>query len=242
MRILKSIDPHLDFREGHLILIDKPLEWTSFDVVKKLRGCLCRFQEVKKLKVGHAGTLDPLATGLLVIATGKYTKELQHLQLLSKSYQGSLKLGSWTETYDAEGNEQAGEVGVDTISFQDVIKASQSFVGDIQQTPPLYSAVKIKGQRAYSIARRGKSVIMESRPVHVESWTLTDSNWPEVDFQVTCGTGTYIRSLAHDLGQSLKTGAYLTSLRRTEIGEFKIADAWKLENLVKLLEDKTTIL
>ena len=239
MRILTEVLPDIDFREGYLILIDKPLDWTSFDVVKKLRGTLCRYQQIKKLKVGHAGTLDPLATGLLVVAVGKYTKELQHLQLLSKSYSGSLKLGSWTDTYDAEGEERPGEIDVDQISFEEVVKASEQFVGNIMQVPPLYSAIKIKGQKAYSIARRGKKVEMKPRPVRIDSWTLFNSNWPEIDFKVTCGTGTYIRSMAHDLGQVLKTGGYLTGLSRTSVGDYQLSDAWNLHELVTELEKLT---
>ena len=237
MRILtKGLEPG-HFEEGVLILVDKPLDWTSFDVVKKMRGTICRYLGIKKLKVGHSGTLDPLATGLLLIATGKYTKLLHELQGLDKSYTGTMLFGASTSTYDAEGEPIPGD-DPSTYALEDVNALLPKFTGDIMQKPPLFSAIKIKGQTAYSIARRGKSVDIPERPVRVDRFEVSEAEkgWPEAYFEVDCGKGTYIRSLAHDLGQALGTGAYLTSLRRTSVGEFHVDDAWKLEDLVAILE------
>jgi len=221
----------IDFKEGCFILVDKPLDWTSFDVVNKLRYTISHYLGVKKIKVGHAGTLDPLATGLLIIAVGKYTKKLQSIQDLPKAYEGSIKFGASTNTYDAEGEEIPGKDPA-VFNMEDVKKLIPSFTGAIMQVPPIFSAIKIKGQKAYSVARRGKELDIPARPVTIYSFEVSQNQWPIMDFHVQCSKGTYIRSLAHDLGKELTCGGYLVGLRRTEIGEFHVDNAWNLKELV----------
>ncbi len=235
------------FAEGELLLVDKPLGWTSFDVVNKVRYAL-RANTGRKLKVGHAGTLDPLATGLLLLATGKATKTLADLQGLDKTYTGVLRLGAVTASHDAE---EPAEPGADPagIDAATVRGAAAGLTGTLPQVPPAFSAVKVDGQRAYRLARRGRAVEPEPRPVTVHRF---DTGVPEPDgpaaegadwqalrcpFTVHCGKGTYIRSLARDLGQALGCGAYLAELRRTAIGLHRIEDAWALDALVAELRD-----
>ena len=214
-----------DFRQGAMILIDKPIGWTSFDVVNKIRRHI-------GVKVGHAGTLDPLATGLLILCTGKKTRELGTLSRLDKSYTGTLTFGGTTPSYDAE-------TGIDRrfdISHldQELINAAiLSFIGEIEQVPPAYSAVKIKGEPAYKKARRGQPVVIPPRKVIIHAFRATRIALPDADFEVSCSKGTYIRSLVHDLGMKLGAGAYLKSLRRTRIGDHRIEDAWILEDFLK---------
>lgn len=231
MKIFTSDTDNVDFKEGSLILVNKPLDWTSFDVVNKLRYTISRYLDVKKIKVGHAGTLDPLATGLLIIAVGKYTKKLQNLQNLRKSYEGSIKFGVSTNTYDAEGDEIPGG-DISKMDIDDVKNILPNFVGEIMQVPPLYSAIKIKGQKAYSVARRGKELDIPARPVTIFDLEVENKAWPIIDFSVECSKGTYIRSLAHDMGTTLGCGAYLTRLVRTSIGTYHLRNAWCLEDLV----------
>jgi tRNA pseudouridine55 synthase len=233
--IANEITYETDFPGGQLLLVDKPLEWTSFDVVKRIRGAISRRLGVKKIKVGHSGTLDPLASGLVLIGTGKGTKWLHDLQGLDKAYIGSMKFGATTPTYDAEMPEE-DITDCSHLSIEKVKQGTSEFLGWIDQVPPLYSAVKIDGQPAYKAARKGKSVEISSRKVRIDKFDVNKAEWPEVKFEVACSKGTYIRSLVHDLGQNLGVGAYLTSLRRTKVGDFSISDAWPLDDLLKAIE------
>jgi tRNA pseudouridine55 synthase len=216
------------FEEGKVILIDKPLHWTSFDVVNRIRGL------IRIKKVGHAGTLDPLATGLLIICTGKYTKRINEYMAQKKTYTGSITLGSTTPTYDLESQpEPAGDyVHLDANQIHEAVN---QFQGDIMQMPPLYAAIKIKGTPMYELARRGKDIELQPRPIHIETFAITEMSPPELTFHVVCSTGTYIRSLAHDYGQTLGCGAYLSALRRTAIGNFKVEDAVTLDGFLQEL-------
>lgn len=195
--------------------------WTSFDVVAKIRNTL------KIKKVGHAGTLDPLATGLLIICTGKFTKQIETYQAQEKEYMGELFLGKTTPTYDAESQPDA-EYPIHHINHADIYAATLPFLGEIQQLPPMYSAIKVNGKRLYDLARKGKEVELTPRKVFIKEFEITEINLPLVQFRVVCSKGTYIRSLAHDFGQALGSGAYLTALHRTRIGDFYVNNAWEL--------------
>jgi tRNA pseudouridine55 synthase len=218
-----------NFIEGEVLLIDKPLEWTSFDVVNLIRSFLRKVYNLKKLKVGHAGTLDPLATGLLIICTGKMTKRIDEYQGMDKVYVGQLKLGATTPSFDKE-TEEDSHFNIDTITVADLNKATEKFLGEIDQVPPIYSAIKIDGKRAYEHARKQEKKEIKSRKVVVHDFKLLNIDLPLVDFYVTSSKGTYIRSLVRDLGEELNNGAYLTALRRTQIGEFNVKDAWSLDD------------
>lgn len=231
---LRHID-NADFLEGALLLVDKPKGWTSFDVVNKVRWLLRKKLGVKKIKVGHSGTLDPMATGLLLVCTGKWTKKLNELQGLGKAYTGTITLGGETPSYDAE-TDVINEKTVAQFDLGDVEKAIERFVGEIDQVPPVYSAIKIDGKRLYKSARAGKEVKPEPRKVIVEKFEVTRFELPEVDFEVHCSKGTYIRSLAHDLGQSLGCGGYLSALRRIAVGPYKVRDAFQVSELVEKLD------
>lgn len=215
-----------NFQEGLTLLINKPLKWTSFDVVAKIRNTSrCK-------KIGHAGTLDPLATGLLIICTGKKTKTIQEIQDADKTYRLSFCLGATTPSYDAEFPPENIQ-DTNAITQELVEKTMQEFVGIIDQVPPQFSAIKTDGKRAYESARKGKTVELKSRQIQIHSFTLLEYISPqEVIAEVHCQKGTYIRSLVHDLGQQLKVGAYLTALERTQIGEYQLKDAWNLEELI----------
>ena len=215
-------EPHI-FDRGQAMLIDKPLEWTSFDVVRKLRRL------VKTKKVGHAGTLDPLATGLLIVCTGKFTKRINEYMAKEKEYTGTVMLGAVTPTYDLESAPvPVGDYGELTLpEIREVIGAK--FLGGIMQVPPIHSAIKVDGQRVYELARKGREVKLEARPVVISLFEITEFRLPELSFRVVCSTGTYIRSLANDLGAALGCGGYLSSLRRTRIGEFRVEDALTIE-------------
>ncbi len=228
--------PPYDFKSGALLLVDKPKTWTSFDVVNKIRYTLRKALGIKKIKVGHAGTLDPLATGLLLICTGKYTKQIDGLQALFKTYTGTIKLGATTPSYDAE-LEEDQQFEVKHIDQEELGKARIQFLGEIEQMPPIYSAVKIKGVAAYKKARAGKEVKLKARNITIHHFELTKIDMPFVDFEVACSKGTYIRSLAHDFGKALQSGGYLTALRRTQIGDYKIEDAWVLSDLIQHIEE-----
>jgi tRNA pseudouridine55 synthase len=234
----RELPPTAQFSEGAFLLVDKPIGWTSFDVVNKLRNRLKACLGVKNIKVGHAGTLDPMATGLLIVCTGKATKQLQDFQLLSKTYSGTLRLGATTPSYDAES--PVDEVfPFSHITPQMLEEARQRFLGPVSQVPPIFSAIKVDGQPLYKKARKGEQVHIEPRNIHIYAFDLTRIALPEVDFEVHCSKGTYIRSLAHDFGKALRSGAYLSALRRTAIGEFRIEDAWSLEALTEALEERT---
>lgn len=223
-------------KEASIILLDKPLNWTSFDAVKKLKYAISKQIGVKsrKFKIGHAGTLDPLATGLLILCTGKATKLIQGIQDAPKRYEGSFQLGATTPSYDLE-SEIDQTFNTDTISEEACRKAAQSFEGEIDQTPPIFSAIWVDGKRAYDLARKGKEVNLKSRKVQIHEFNIDPSQLPTVQFDVACSKGTYIRSLAFDFGQKLNNGAYLSSLRRTAIGEYKITDAWEIEELIDFI-------
>lgn len=220
----------LNFIEGETLLVDKPLHWTSFDVVNKLRYAISKAVG-KKLKVGHAGTLDPLATGLLIVCTGKMTKQIDTIQAQEKEYEGTLKLGETTPSYDAETAVDA-TLPTQHITEEAIKKATESFTGNILQVPPMYSALKVGGKTLYEEARKGKTIEVASRPVEIKVFEITNIAMPFVDFRVVCSKGTYIRSLAHDFGKALESGAYLTALRRTRSGDFNVADALTVEEWV----------
>lgn len=212
-----------------ILLIDKPSGWTSFDVVAKIRGQIKREIGLKKPKVGHTGTLDPLATGLLIIVVGSYCKRASEFSKLDKTYEVTMKLGQTSTTGDEEGEKT---IISDTRPTKEAIGAAlKRFTGEISQTPPIYSAIKVDGQRAYKLAREGKEVKLEPRTVTVHSITDVEYAYPEVRFTAKVSSGTYIRSLVEDIGKELGTGAYMNNLKRTEVGKFTIDDAQSLENL-----------
>ena len=211
--------------EGRIFLIDKPLDWTSFQAVNKLKYKLKReFNLPKKFKIGHAGTLDPRATGLLIVCCGKFTKKIPEIQDAPKEYWTEIKIGAQTESYDTEKPEILHQ-DFSHITEQNVLESLLKFVGEIEQKPPVFSAIKIDGERAYNLARAGEEVEMKSRKTTIHYINDIQINFPLISFTVGCSKGTYIRSLAHDIGQDLGVGAYLTQLRRTKIGDFSVADA-----------------
>lgn len=213
---------------GLTLLVDKPLHWTSFDVVNKLRYTAKHATGRKKIKVGHAGTLDPLATGLMIICVGNHTKTINELTGLDKSYEGKIKLGATTPSYDLETEiDETFELPENNPSLLNEI--AQSFLGQIDQIPPIFSAKKIDGQKAYVAARKGKALAMKSNNVQISSFEIESSHFPEIAFRVDCSKGTYIRSLAYDFGKKLSSGAHLTQLRRTRIGKFFVSDALNIE-------------
>ncbi len=224
---------NFDFSAGEVLLVDKPLNWTSFNVVAKLKY---RIKPAKK--IGHAGTLDPLATGLLIICTGKKTKEIETYMGQTKEYTGIIQLGVITPSYDYE-TEPLEYREFDHIQEEDVRNAiAANFVGEIEQTPPVFSAIKVDGKRSYDLARKGEALELKKRKITVNSFEITQFDFPILHFKVVCSKGTYIRSLAHDLGQVLGCGGVLSALRRTKIGDFSVENAWNLEELVQLLEER----
>lgn len=219
-----------NFLAGQVILIDKPLEWTSFDVVKKIRNLI----QIKK--VGHAGTLDPLATGLLILCTGKKTKSIDSFMAEEKEYTGTFTIGQTTPTYDLE-SEPSEPVNINHITEKDLDQARDKFTGAIEQIPPMHSAIKVGGKRLYELARKGETIERKTRSVTISTFELTKIDLPTISFRVVCSKGTYIRSLAHDFGEVLGVGGYLSNLRRTKIGEFDVDQAYNLEELVMLLKE-----
>ncbi|WP_186757957.1 tRNA pseudouridine(55) synthase TruB [Echinicola salinicaeni] len=214
---------------GEVFLINKPYQWTSFDVVKKVRNAL------KIKKVGHAGTLDPLATGLLIICAGKKTKSINDFMGQEKEYTGTFVLGKTTESFDLE--QEVKEVADPShLSLEDIQTACKKFTGDIMQVPPTHSAIKKDGKRVYESARKGIDVKLEPRPVQVATFEITRCELPEIDFRIVCSKGTYIRSLARDLGEELKVGAYMSALTRTRIGDFLLTDAVEVLDLVEKIK------
>jgi tRNA pseudouridine55 synthase len=220
-----------DFQKGEVLLIDKPLGWTSFDLVKKVRNA------IRIKKVGHAGTLDPLATGLMILCTGSKTKSIETLTGMDKCYTGTLELGKTTPSYDLE---TAVDAVFPTAHISEVMlqAAAATFLGVQSQFPPIHSAIKVDGKRLYESARKGIEVEVKAREVHIHSFEITSFEMPVVSFKVMCSKGTYIRSLAFDFGKALQSGAVLTSLKRTEIGAFKLEDAWKLEELLDAIKSQ----
>ena len=225
----QSPRPYNPFDEGKVLLIDKPLDWTSFDVVRKIRG------RVKTKKVGHAGTLDPLATGLLILCTGKFTKRINEYMAREKEYTGSITLGATTPTYDLE-SEPENIKDISSLTPERLQETVARFTGDIMQVPPIHSAIKKDGIRVYELARKGQDVKLEPRPVTIKEFEITEISFPLIRFRVVCTTGTYIRSLANDVGADLGCGGYLSSLCRTRIGEFRLEQAMDImtaENYIK---------
>jgi tRNA pseudouridine55 synthase len=222
-----------NFVEGEVILIDKPLDWTSFDVVNKIKFALKR--KFGSIKIGHAGTLDPKATGLLILCTGKKTKEIQQIQDADKGYTGSFFLGATTECFDTE-KEVNQTFDITGISNEDIEKNALTFLGEQQQFPPIFSAVKIDGKRAYDLARAGKDVDVKSKSVTIKKFDITKIELPLIDFYVECTKGTYIRSLANDFGLRLNNGAYLHALRRTKIGNYTVENAFTVDDFLKTIE------
>ncbi|WP_299218917.1 tRNA pseudouridine(55) synthase TruB [uncultured Aquimarina sp.] len=213
-----------DYKDGQILLIDKPLQWTSFQVVNKLRWLIRKNFGIKKIKVGHAGTLDPLASGLLIICTGKFTKRIQEFMGQTKEYTGTITLGATTPSYDLE-TEIDETFAIDHISEEVIKTTTKQFIGEIEQYPPVFSALKKDGKRLYEYARQGEEVEIPSRKIIISTFEITRIELPEVDFRVVCGKGTYIRSLAHDFGKALQSGGHLSVLRRTKIGEFSVDEA-----------------
>ena len=206
------------FDEGKVMLVNKPIEWTSFDVVRKIRNL------IRIKKVGHAGTLDPLATGLLILCTGKFTKKINEYMAQEKEYTGTFTLGATTPTYDLESDPENFK-DLLSITKEKILNATQQFIGEIMQVPPAHSAIKIQGKRVYELARQGKEVKIEPRKITIKEFEIPAIEMPVVSFRVVCSTGTYIRSLAHDFGATLGCGAYLSSLCRTRIGDSTLEDA-----------------
>ena len=224
-----------DYQSGQVLLIDKPLHWTSFQVVNKLRWEIRQAFHIKKIKVGHAGTLDPLATGLLVICSGKMTKQIDTFQAQIKEYTGTFVLGSTTPSFDLE--TEINETFPTNHISEDLIKeTTKQFIGDIEQYPPVFSAIKKDGKRLYEFARAGEEVEISSRSVNISEFEITNIEGTNVEFRVVCSKGTYIRSLANDFGKALQSGAHLSALRRTKIGDFDVKNAIGIEEFIKNLK------
>ncbi|MGB0254898.1 MAG: tRNA pseudouridine(55) synthase TruB [Flavobacteriaceae bacterium] len=226
------------FLAGQLLLIDKPLEWSSFQVVNKIRWAIRKTYDIKKIKVGHAGTLDPLATGLMLICTGKMTKQIEQFMGMDKAYTGTLQLGATTPSYDLE-TEVSKSKPVHHISEDMLERTCTQFLGVIQQKPPLHSAIKKDGKRLYTLARAGATTEIPSREITISTFDLTTVRLPDVSFSVSCSKGTYIRSLAHDFGQALGCGAHLSALRRTAIGNYSLSDSLTLDDFLNTLEQNS---
>ncbi|WP_127137265.1 tRNA pseudouridine(55) synthase TruB [Flagellimonas oceanensis] len=224
-----------DFLNGQILLIDKPLEWTSFQAVNALKWAIRKKFSLKKIKIGHAGTLDPLATGLLIICTGKFTKKIPELQGQVKEYTGTFTLGATTPSYDLE-TEVNETFPTEHITDASIKEVTTQFLGEIDQVPPIFSALKKDGKRLYELAREGKQVEIKSRKIEILEFEITRIDLPEVDFRVVCSKGTYIRSLAHDFGKALGSGAYLSELRRTKIGDFNVNNATSPNDFKEKLE------
>lgn len=226
-----------DFKDGQVLLIDKPLHWTSFQAVNKLRWAIRQAFSIKKIKVGHAGTLDPLATGLLLICTGKMTKQIHTFQGQEKEYTGTFVLGSTTPSFDLE--TEIDQIFPTEHITEDLIhKTTHQFIGVINQFPPVFSAIKKDGKRLYEFARAGEAVEIKSRQVEITEFEITNIDDLELKFRAVCSKGTYIRSLAHDFGKALNSGAHLSELRRTRIGDFKVNDALTPEEFIENLPSK----
>jgi tRNA pseudouridine55 synthase len=223
------------YKNGQVLLIDKPLTWTSFQVVNKLRWEIRQRFNIKKIKVGHAGTLDPLATGLLIICTGKQTKQIDTYQGQVKEYRGTFTLGGTTPSYDLE-TEIDNTFPTTHITEELLHETTKQFIGEIQQKPPIFSAIKKDGKRLYELARKGETIEIKERTVTVSSFEITKIKLPEVEFRIICSKGTYIRSIAFDYGKALNSGGYLSALRRTKIGNFSVDDAFSVEEFINNLK------
>jgi len=225
-----------DYKNGQVLLIDKPLEWTSFQVVNKLRWLIRKQFQLKKIKVGHAGTLDPLATGLLILCTGKFTKKIESYQAKEKEYTGTITLGATTPSYDLE-TEIDKTYDISGITETQIHEATKQFIGQIEQKPPVFSALKKDGKRLYEFARAGEEVDVPKRKITITAFEITSINLPNVDFRVVCSKGTYIRSLAHDFGKALDNGGHLSALRRTKIGNFSVEGAMSIQSFEDSLKN-----
>lgn len=228
----------MDFKAGEILLVDKPLNWTSFDVVNKLRWQLRKLYNQKKFKVGHAGTLDPLATGLLIICTGKATKQSMELMADDKTYTGTILFGKTTPSFDLE-TEFDGEYPTDHLTKEILEQTALTFLGEQLQTPPVFSAKKIDGKRAYESARKGEAVEMRKSAINIANVSIDTTRFPEVDFEIKCSKGTYIRSFAADFGKKVNSGATLIALRRTQSGEFNIKDAKTVDDWIETIAQTT---
>ena len=224
----------MDFQAGEILLFDKPLGWTSFDVVNRVRRLLCRYLGVKKLKVGHAGTLDPLATGVMVVCTGKRTKDIEHFQYQTKEYVAEVRLGATTPSYDLEHPIDV-EYPTEHITLELVKQVLPRFLGEIWQVPPTYSAVKVNGVRAYDYARKGQEVDIKPKLLVIDELELLEFENMTLKLRIVCSKGTYIRALARDIGESLQSGAHLISLRRTRVGDFKETDCMTIEEMENMI-------
>ncbi len=238
--MLYSENSPVDFIEGSLILIDKPKEWTSFDVVNKIRYLIRHKFGYKKLKVGHAGTLDPLATGLLIVCTGKLTRQIDAYQAQTKEYITTIKLGATTPSFDRETPEDA-VYPTTHITRGKLGEVVESFIGEQDQIPPLFSAKKVNGKKAYISARNGETLELKARRIVIYSLEVTDFEMPFVTIKMTCSKGTYVRSFGRDLGLALESGAYLWELRRTRIGDFDVSQALEIDNFENSLENRQPI-
>lgn len=229
-----------DFLGGEVLLFDKDLDWTSFDLVQRVRNTLCRKMGIKKMKVGHAGTLDPLASGLMILCTGKFTKKIESFQAKEKEYTATLKLGATTPSFDMESKEDSiGDIS--TLTNELIEEVVKKFQGEQDQTPPIFSAVKVKGKRAFDYARNGEEVKLQPKKIVIRNIEVETIDLPFIKIRVECSKGTYIRALARDIGKELKCGAYLTELRRTRIGEFKVEDSIKVDYFLENLNLFETI-
>ncbi len=224
----------MNYQEGVTILVDKPYQWTSFDVVNKIRWNLKQQLKVKNIKVGHAGTLDPLATGLLIVCIGKHTKKIDEYMVGVKQYTGTILLGKTTPSYDLE-TEFDEEYPINHIGPEEIEQARLKFLGIIAQVPPIFSAKQVDGKRAYELARAGKKIELKSNNVEIVDFKLDISTFPEINFSITCSKGTYIRSIAHDLGKNLRSGATLVALRRTVSGDFNLENARSVEEWIDII-------
>jgi tRNA pseudouridine55 synthase len=236
---MSNLKKNYDFLGGEVLLFDKEPGWTSFDVVQRVRNSLCRKMGIKKMKVGHAGTLDPLATGLLILCTGKSTKLIESFQDREKEYVATLKLGATTPSFDKETEEDSAK-SFEHVTPEKFEEALQQFKGEIEQVPPVFSAVKVKGKRAFNYARNGEELKLQPRKIVISKIATESFDLPYVKIRVTCSKGTYIRALARDIGEALNCGAYLTELRRTRIGEFEVDEAMKIDFFLKNLDSFVT--
>lgn len=227
----------MDFKEGEVLYFNKPLGWTSFKVVGHARYHICRRMKVKKLKVGHAGTLDPLATGVMIVCTGKATKRIEEFQYHTKEYIATLRLGATTPSYDLE-KEIDATYPTEHITRELVEEVLKRFIGSIEQVPPAFSACKVDGERAYDLARKGEEVKLKAKTLVIDEIELLECNLPEIKIRVVCSKGTYIRALARDIGEALDSGAHLTGLIRTRVGEVKLADCMQVETFAEWLDNQ----
>ncbi|MFZ4548536.1 MAG: tRNA pseudouridine(55) synthase TruB [Bacteroidales bacterium] len=226
----------MNITEGEILLVNKPYRWTSFDVIGSLRG-LIKHLIGKKIKIGHAGTLDPLATGLLIVCTGKATKRIEEFTAFDKEYTGTFTLGATTPSFDME-KEVNETFATEHITTEMITAAALSLIGDIMQVPPMFSAIKVDGKRAYESARKDVDLKLAARPVNIAAFEITRIALPEVDFRIVCSKGTYIRSLARDFGLALQSGAFLSALCRTRIGPYFLSDAYEVEGLKTVLREQ----